>query len=168
MSNNYALLIFIMISTLLSVNFVTAESPFSDRIYTAIENCTGCSYDAECVPLGTLINPNHYCSEGGVWKSKSFFNLSNGRNVEIKVMPETASAKAIERLGELKFNITLKQAGKGEFFSYVVYHLTAEKEAKLFGLIKKKAKIEVDVDAENDGKIISIKRPWWSFIASGV
>lgn len=100
-------------------------------------------------------------------ENKTFFNLSNGRKAEIKVMPETASAKAIERLGELGFNVTLKEVGSGNS-TKAVYHLEAIKDAKILGFIKTKAKVQMDIDAENDGKVISVKKPWWSFLASGI
>jgi len=55
------------------------------------------------------------CSEGTTDEDGTCFkNLSNGRKAEIKIMPETASEKAIERLGELGFTIELKEVGKGD------------------------------------------------------
>jgi len=160
---NKSLLIVSLIIVFLGLASVSAESPFSDRINTKIENCNGCSYDGQCVPIGTLINPGNYCTEKGVWAKKSFFNLSNGRNAEIKIMPETASARAIERLGELGFNVSLKEVGNDK----VAYELTAEKEGKMFGLFKVKGKVSVEVDAES-GEVIKVKKPWWAFMASGI
>ena len=66
----------------------------------------------------------------------------------VKVLPETTSATTIERLGDLEFNITLKEVGNGNE-TKVVYQLTAEKETKLLGFIKKKVKIKAGVDAES-------------------
>ena len=91
------------------------------------------------------------------------FHLSNGRNAEIKIMPETASQKAIERLGELGFNIVLKEVGNDR----VAYEFSAEKEGKMFGLFKVKGKVAVEVDAET-GEVIKVRRPWWAFMASGI
>ena len=91
------------------------------------------------------------------------FNLSNGRKAEIKIMPETASARAIERLGELNFTIQLKEVGKDN----VAYELTTEKEWKMLGLFKVKGKISVEVDAET-GDVIEVHKPWWAFLASGI
>lgn len=97
--------------------------------------------------------------------NKCYKNLSNGRNAEIKIMPETASARAIERLGELNFTIELKEVGKDDD-AKVVYELTGNKEGKFLGIFKIMAKVKAQVDAENgDVKII---KPWWSFLASGI
>jgi hypothetical protein len=150
---------------LISMAGIHAESPFSDRINTPVENCGGCSFDGRCLPVGTLINPGHYCSESGLWVTKSFFNLSNGRNAEIKIMPETASQIAIEKLGELNFTIQLKEVGKKDN-ARPVYELTGKKQGKFLGIFKIMAKVEVQVDAE-DGNVKVIK-PWWAFLASGI
>ena len=81
-------------------------------------------------------------------------------------MPETASEKAIERLGELGFNITLKEVGQGEN-AKAVYNVEAEKQGKMLGLFKIKGRVSAEVDAET-GEIIKIKKPWWAFLASGI
>ncbi|VVB77953.1 Uncharacterised protein [uncultured archaeon] len=94
---------------------------------------------------------------------KCYKALSNGKKAEIKIMPETASQKAIQRLGELGFNITLKEVGNGNE-TRVVYELTAEKEGKMLGLFKIKGKVSSEVDAET-GEVILVKKPWWAFLA---
>ena len=91
------------------------------------------------------------------------FTLSNGRKAEIKIMPSTASERAIERLGELNFTIELKEVGTDK----VVYELTAEKEGRMLGLFKVKGKVSTEVDAET-GEVVSVHRPWWAFMASGI
>jgi hypothetical protein len=88
--------------------------------------------------------------------------LSNGRNAEIKVMPSSASATAIARLGELNFTIELKEAGKGEN-TKLNYELKAEKKTKIIGLINKKMEVSATVNAETGE--VSIKKPWWAFLA---
>ncbi len=91
--------------------------------------------------------------------------LSNGRKAEIKIMPETASEKAIERLVELNFTIELKEVGKGNE-TKPVYELTGNKQGKFLGIFKIIARVKARVDAETgDVKII---KPWWSFLAAGV
>ncbi len=92
--------------------------------------------------------------------------LSNGRNAEIKIMPDAASERAIERLGELNFTIELKEVGQGENVK-AVYELKGEKQGKFLGIIKIKARVIAQIDAET-GEIIRIKKPWWAFLASGV
>lgn len=102
-------------------------------------------------------------SENGQNKTKLKANLSNGRKAEIKIMPDTASEKAIERLGELNFTIELKEVGKGNE-TQLAYELQAERHVKLLGLFKAKMQVKAEVSAEN-GEIIRIGKPWWAFLA---
>lgn len=92
--------------------------------------------------------------------------LSNGKKVEIKIMPETASEKAIERLGELGFSVILKEIGKGNEIKSI-YEVSGEKEGNFLGLFKTKGKVKVFVDTET-GEIIKIEKPWWSFLATKI
>ena len=98
-------------------------------------------------------------------EGKCMKTLSNSRKAEIKIMPETASEKAIEKLGDLGFNVTLKEVGKGDD-AKVVYELTGEKQGKFLGIFKIMARVSAQVDAETgDVKVI---KPWWAFLASGI
>ena len=89
--------------------------------------------------------------------------LSNGRKAEIKIMPDTASEKAIERLGQLNFTIQLKEVGKGDN-TQLAYELQAERHFRILALFKAKALVKAEINAEN-GEIIIIKKPWWAFLA---
>lgn len=94
--------------------------------------------------------------------------LSNGRNAEIKVMPSTASERALERL-RLKVcnescSIELKEVGEGNN-SKIAYEFKAEKRAKVFGIFGTNMEVETQIDAET-GEVIKTRRPWWSFISS--
>lgn len=121
---------------------------------------------------GEIIFPVDYQSKSDIKKEclgekengKCYMNLSNGRKAEIKFMPETASQKAIERLGQLNFTIQLKEVGEGNN-SKAIYELNTKKEYKIFGFIKNDAKVSIQVDAET-GEVVKIKRPWWSFMAT--
>lgn len=155
-----------MFIVILLLGFVSAESMFSDRINTKVENCTGCSYDGKCVEIGVMINPGMYCMGNYTWEKKKFMSLSNGRNAEIKIMPETASATAIEKLGELNFTVELKEVGKGNE-TKAVYELTGNKEGKFLGIFNIMASEKVQVDAET-GEVVKVIKPWWSFLASGI
>ena len=77
---------------------------------------------------------------------------------EIKIMPETASQKAIETL-ELKkdVQVELKDTGKP------TYEVIGSKEVKVFGFIKTEMSIKTEVNAET-GNIEKTKKPWWSFL----
>lgn len=82
-----------------------------------------------------------------------------------KILPETASLRARERLGELGFNITLKEVpDNNKSQNKTVYIAEAEKQGKIFGLFKAKAKVSAEIDAET-GEVIKVRKPWWSFIA---
>ena len=97
---------------------------------------------------------------------KCMKKLSNGRDAEIKVMPETASQTAIDKLGELEFEIELKEVGSGNE-AKVVYEAKAKKQGRFLGLFKVKAEVITQIDSDT-GEIIFIKKPWWSFLASGI
>lgn len=96
--------------------------------------------------------------------------LSNGKNAEVKIMPDTASEKALEQLRvrvcseENDCQIELKEVGTGES-TKAVYELKLQKQAKFLGLFKTKMQVQAQVDAEN-GEVIQTKKPWWAFLAS--
>lgn len=96
--------------------------------------------------------------------------LSNGKNSEVKVMPDTASEKAMERLRinvcseENNCQIELKEVGEGEQVR-AAYEVKVQKQAKFLGLFKTKMQVQAQVDAEN-GEVIQIKKQWWAFLAS--
>lgn len=102
-------------------------------------------------------------------KTKLGAKISNGKYSEIKIMPDTASQIAIERL-RLKVcsqtnncTIELKEVGQGNQ-TKVHYEVQAEKEYKVLFLFKTKKKVIADIDSEN-GQVISVKKPWWAFLA---
>lgn len=102
-------------------------------------------------------------------ETKLTVELSNGKKSQIKIMPEVASGIAIERLrlkvcsAENNCTIELKEVGAGET-TKPVYEVDSEKEYRILWLFKIKANVKAEIDAEN-GNVISIKKPWWSFLA---
>ena len=96
--------------------------------------------------------------------------LSNGRNAQIKIMPETASKRALERLRLKNCNetrnctIELKEVGEGNR-TRVVYEARARKTFKIWGFIKNHEDVLTRIDAET-GEEIEVKRPWWAWMAS--
>jgi hypothetical protein len=88
----------------------------------------------------------------------------SGDGLKQKILPETASQRAREILGDLGFNITMKNVGKDR---NPVYLVSGVKEVKLFGFIKKNAIVSVEVDIGN-GEVTKINKPWWAFLASGI
>ncbi len=96
--------------------------------------------------------------------------MSNGKNAEIKVMPEKASERALERL-RLKVcnesnncSIELKEVGEGNQ-TKAAYEVRVRRKAKFLGIFKTRMEVSVDVDAET-GEVIKIKKPWWAFLVT--
>jgi len=96
--------------------------------------------------------------------------LSNGQKSEIKVMPDTASKKALEVLKLKNCNptnnctITLKEAGFGNQVN-ALYEIQAEKHARILWLFEKKMPVKCQISAESSD-VINIKEPWWAFLAT--
>lgn len=96
--------------------------------------------------------------------------LSNGRNSEIKIMPDTASETALMHLRIRNCNetngcvIQLKEVGSGNEIR-AAYQVQATKRAKLLGVFDVTMPVEAEVDAEN-GELIRTGKPWWAFLAS--
>ena len=107
-------------------------------------------------------------SEGN--KTKLYARMSNGQNVEIKIMPDTASETALTRLrlkncvAEEGCLIELKEVGNGNE-TRLAYEIQIERHSRILGIFQAKMKIRTQVDAEN-GEIIDINKPWWAFIAT--
>jgi len=102
-------------------------------------------------------------------KTKLEAKLSNGRNAEVKVMPDVASEKALVRLRmsncvEGECNIELKEVGQGENMK-LAYEMKTQKRAKFLGLFGMGMNVEAQVDAES-GEVIRARKPWWAFLAS--
>jgi len=86
--------------------------------------------------------------------------LQDCRKGKAKILPAVASQRAKERLGELGFNITLKEIGNNK----TIYEASGEKNGKFLGLFKVKGKVFVEVDSET-GDVVKVHKPWWSFLA---
>ncbi len=101
-------------------------------------------------------------------RTKLKVKLSNGRNAEIKIMPNTASETALQRLRlkncneEQECSIELKEIGSKNQ-TKIAYEIRARKQSKVFGLFKTKMNIQAQVNAETGE--IQIKKPWWAFLA---
>ncbi len=101
---------------------------------------------------------------------KLMTRLSNGRNAEIKIMPDTASERALTRLRLKVCNETnnctleLKQVGTGNQ-SRLAYEVQVERHSRILGLFQAKMQVKAQVDAEN-GEVMSTGKPWWAFLAT--
>jgi hypothetical protein len=103
-------------------------------------------------------------------QTKLSTQLSNGKNAEIKVMPDAASEKAMEQL-RLKncvesegCSLELKEVGEGEG-AKLAYEVKTQRQSKVFGLFGKTMNVEAQVDAET-GEVLRTGKPWWAFLAS--
>jgi hypothetical protein len=103
-------------------------------------------------------------------KTKLKVKLSNGRNAEIKIMPDTASERALERLRlkvcseENNCTIDLKEVGQGNE-TRPAYEVQAERHSRILGLFQAKMQVHAQVDAET-GEVIGTEKPWWAFLAT--
>ena len=89
-------------------NFINLEEPCPDFCTGIAGNLATKCVNNKC----TRVDMNKVCPEGATnEEGVCYKTLSNGRKAEIKIMPETASENAIERLGELNFTIELKEVG---------------------------------------------------------
>jgi hypothetical protein len=96
--------------------------------------------------------------------------LSNGRNAEIKVMPDAAGETALTRLKlktcaeENGCSIELKEVGKGDDIK-PAYEVKTQRQSRVLGLFKANMDVQAQVDAET-GELLKVKKPWWAFLAS--
>lgn len=103
-------------------------------------------------------------------KTKLKMKLSNGRNAEIKIMPDTASETALQRLRlkvcsvENNCTIELKEVGKGNE-TQPAYEIQAQRHARLLGMFRLKMQTKAQISAET-GELIRVKKPWWAFLAT--
>lgn len=98
-------------------------------------------------------------------RTRIYAQLSNGNQEEIKVMPDRASEKAIERLRMNtceNCSIELKEVGRGDSVG-MAYSVKTKTRAKILGLFNTNVNTEVEVDAET-GEIIRTRKPWWAVL----
>ena len=97
-------------------------------------------------------------------------HFENRSDIEVKIMPDTASENALARLRLHVCNesnnctIQLKEVGKDKDRK-VHYNVKADKDVKILGFMKAKMHVESEVDA-NTGEVTSVKQPWWAAISS--
>jgi len=90
---------------------------------------------------------------------------SNGNVTDIKIMPDTASEIALERLRALNFTIELKEV-RHRNIPRVVYNIETNKTGRFLGVFKLAMKVEGEVDPET-GEFLGISKPWWAFLVTG-
>ena len=96
--------------------------------------------------------------------------LSNGRNAEVKIMPDVASETALEQLRlktctvENNCSLELKEVGEGQEVK-AAYELRTQRTSKILGLFRARMQVQAQVDAEN-GEVVQVNKPWWAFLAA--
>lgn len=102
--------------------------------------------------------------------TKLSVQMSNGKNAEVKVMPNKASETALERLklktcsSENNCSIELKEVGSGDK-AQLAYEVKTERQARVLGMFKSKMQVQAQVDAET-GEVLKVKKPWWALLSS--
>lgn len=95
--------------------------------------------------------------------------LKNGREIEIKIMPDNASKRALDRLAikvcssDNNCTIQLKNVGTGNNETSQ-YELQVDRNSKVFGLFQKRMHVSANVDAQTGNTVIH--KPWWAFLAT--
>lgn len=84
------------------------------------------------------------------------------KDQEIKIMPDVASQIAIEKLGDVGFEIEIKDVGRRDA-PQPVYEVVARTEVKILGLFRVSMKTMTQIDTQT-GEASEIKKPWWSFL----
>lgn len=103
-------------------------------------------------------------------QTKLKVQLSNGVNAELKVMPDTASEKALEQIRirtcnpENECSLELKEVGEGKK-TQLAYELQTQRKAKFLGLFGSNMEVKAQISAEN-GEVLGVDKPWWAFLAS--
>lgn len=92
--------------------------------------------------------------------------LRNGNFTQIKIMPDRASAIAIERLKALNFTVELREVSDKENIPKVVYNIETNKSGRFLGVFKLKLKVEGQIDPET-GEYLGTGKPWWAFLVAG-
>ena len=100
--------------------------------------------------------------------SKIGVYLSNDEFIEIKYLPDQASAIALKNVNKnlegLESRIELKEVEIGKK-NKLVYQVNAEKKIKILGLFESYLKVKAYVDAET-GEVIELEKPWWIALAN--
>ena len=101
-------------------------------------------------------------------KTKFEIMLQNGTTTEIKIMPDTASKIALEKLRikvcsiENNCTIVLKEVGSSKN-KIIEYEIKIERNSKILGVFSKKMYVIASVNAETGA--VKINKPFWAFMA---
>lgn len=92
--------------------------------------------------------------------------LSNGERARLRLLPDEARERILERLKALNIeNMTLEEITDRNV-PKVVYNIKTNKQGKFLGVFKLAMKVEGRVDPET-GEILDINKPWWAILVAG-
>ena len=103
-------------------------------------------------------------TNGTEYKLKA--KMRNGNFTNIKIMPDTASEIALERLKALNFTVQLRERLDDRNVPRVVYNIEANKNGRFLGVFKLAMKVDAQVDPET-GELLEVNTPWWAFLVTG-
>lgn len=123
------------------------------------------------VVVGGVIDPNGTVmgSDACDWKVIRA-QLGSGDEREIVIMPDVAAETARDRLRlkvcseENNCTLQLREIGQANQVR-AAYEVQVERHYRILGLFQAKAQNRVQIDAEN-GEVVQIGKPWWSFLAT--
>ena len=117
--------------------------------------------------IGSDVNVNSGINVNSNTQSSGSVSLSDGNIISVQLSSQEARTKAESELDVedcSNCEISLVEINvKGE--SRAVYRVTAEKEARVFGLFKTTMNVYMDIDVETS-TVIAVHKPWWGFLAS--
>ncbi len=85
---------------------------------------------------------------------------------EVKVMPDIAVAAAAQETGEASTTVQGVELGtmQGDASTTAAYQVTLMRQARMLGLFAIAVPTIASVNAQS-GAVVSVSRPWWSFLA---
>ena len=148
----FVLLGIILLATLVVANQGRVREEFRARNYT----------------VGTNLNVTEDLDDRN--QTRLRVRLQNGSYRSVKIMPDTAAERALERL-RLKVcseanncTIVLKDTGeRNETEQRLMYEIQIERHSRILGIFQKKMQVRAEVDAETGET--QVHKPWWAFIA---
>jgi len=90
---------------------------------------------------------------------------SDGEEVRVRIDPEQARERALERLQAADAKIELVEE-TDKNISRVVYNLETNKHGRFLGIFQTALRVRTKIDPET-GDILEYKKPWWAFLVRG-
>ena len=90
--------------------------------------------------------------------------LRNGNHTNIRIMPDTASEIALERLRAKNFTIQFRERLHNNV-PRVVYNIESNDDGRFLGIFKIRMRANAEVDPET-GELLDVNKPWWAFMVA--